>query len=94
MIAFLGNFIIFLLRFKNYCIRKYQISKLGDYGKNVYIGADCILTMSNIFIGNDVYIGQRCIYRAKMYISIFIWKNIYRRSLYVWPRGKYSWRKP
>lgn len=53
-----------LIKGINYCRKEYQKSKLEYCGKNVYLGSDCIMTERNIRIGNEVYVGPRCIFQS------------------------------
>ena len=44
--------------------KKYRMSLFKSYGKNVYFAKNCIFTENTITLGNDVYIGPKCIFRS------------------------------
>ena len=75
------KFLFFLLKVKNsisdrwqYCVvSKYHQLLFGQCGKNVNIGKGCrFVTESNVYVGNDVYIGPYACFlttRAKIVIG-------------------------
>ena len=53
-----------ICRIPKYIIRKYQVSILKAKGANIYIADDCILSENAVTLGDDVYIGPRCILQS------------------------------
>lgn len=48
----------------SYCIREYKKTKFRAIGKNVYFGHSCIFSYNNISIGDDTYIGSKCVIQS------------------------------
>lgn len=47
-----------------YCSREYDKSKFKHVGKKVYIGKECIFSYANITIGDDTFIGSKCVIQS------------------------------
>lgn len=60
----LGEVFEKIIKAVNYCRKERQKQKLHSCGKDVYIGAGCIMSEKNIDIGDNVYVGPRCVFQS------------------------------
>ncbi len=61
MMKILGMLFSKIERAKKRCIAIYTKSQFKACGSNVYIGNDCSFTHRNITIGDNVFIGEKCV---------------------------------
>lgn len=57
----IGRFLALVKAFVSYLIRTYEKSKFKSFGRDSYIGHQCIFTFPTIEIGNHTYIGSKCV---------------------------------
>lgn len=64
IIVFIG-FILYKLRaIVSFLMRAYEKTLFHYFGKDTYLGHQCIFTHSSIDIGEHTYIGSKCVFRS------------------------------
>ncbi|WP_288237073.1 acyltransferase [uncultured Alistipes sp.] len=59
-----GRLVVFFKRLFLYFEGIYERSLFAHVGQNCYIGHDGIFSYQNIEIGNDTYVGPRCVFQS------------------------------
>lgn len=60
----IGKIISSIRQAGNHFVRVYVTSRFSKVGKHVYVGHDGIFTFENIELGDDIYIGPKCVFQS------------------------------
>ena len=75
ILAFLGKLFNLFDRFKNKCVSDYTKNRFCSCGRHVYLGKGSVFTPTSISVGDNVYIGARCVIQSA-HGQIFIGNHV------------------